>query len=530
MGRTTARTVSHEATAERDGFFTSVLDGLPDAVIAADGAGMIRYVNAAAERLLGWDAAELVGRPLGAIQPPHLRDACLAGVRHYRASGQSDVVGRTVRLPAVRRDGTEIDVDLALATIGEPERDGGLLFVATLRLPAAATPHERELIDLLARETAARARIQALAAERTAVLGQIADGVMIADTDGRVIFLNDAAARLYGVDVTGTPIERHAEVYHLCTMDGRPYPPGELPLARAALHGETVIDAEWRIRRPDGAEVIAQGSAAPVIAEDGTRLGAVLTLRDITVQRELERSRADFIATASHDLKTPLTSIKGWAQLLLQRAGDDPARGRDAAALTAIVAQANTMQRLIDQLLDASRLQLGQEEPLRPRWVNLVGLARRLVAEHQALTERHELRLTASAERIVGVWDADRVEQIVANLLSNAVKYSPHGGLIAVTVDSDGRDARVAVRDHGLGIPAADLPRIFDRSYRVARHAAAGILGTGLGLFSALRLARRMGGRIEVASDEGVGSTFTLVLPLERAPPHEATARPDGRE
>ena len=373
----------------------------------------------------------------------------------------------------------------------------------------------------------ARDRIQRLAAEREAVLGNIADGVIIADADGRIVFVNDAASRLHGVAALDVPVEDYAATYHLLTLDGDPYPPSELPLARAVLHGETTVDAQWRIRRPDETEIIAQGSAAPVIADDGARLGAVLTLRDITAQREFERQKDEFIVAASHDLKTPLTAIKGWAQMLHGRAVADPARRREVAGLAAVVDRAEAMQRLIDQMLAASRLQPGQERELRPQALDLVALVHRLVAGRVSPGTRHAFRVANDAagkggsEAVVVRSDPDALAQIVNHLLDNAVKFSPTGGAVELSVVRAEGVARLTVRDQGIGIPPEALPRVFERFYRAANvvgaTATGWIEGLGLGLFSAQQLAQRQGGRIEASSRLGAGSVFTLILPLDPA-------------
>jgi len=280
------------------------------------------------------------------------------------------------------------------------------------------------------------------------------------------------------------------------------------------VRGETVVNALWRVRRPDGTEIVAQGSAAPVVGDNGARLGAVVTMRDVTAEHELDRQKDEFVAAASHDLRTPLTAIKGWAQLLRQRADADPARAGDLRALGAIETQANVIDRLIDELLAASRLRVGEAIALDLTAFDLVDFAGRLVAQAQALAVGHRVRLLAP-DPVPGRWDESKLEQIVGNLIANAIKYSPDGGEIEVSVTRDGDEARLVVRDQGLGIPATALPRLFDRYYRVERAGSAGAIhGLGLGLFSAQRLTTRHGGRIEVASDHGYGSAFTLILPL----------------
>ena len=368
----------------------------------------------------------------------------------------------------------------------------------------------------------ARARVQELAAERARILGQIADGVLIADPAGRITFANDAALRLHGEPRLELPLDvaTYAQAYRLRTPAGHPLPLEALPLKRALDRGETVVNAGWRLHQPDGSDLIVEGSAAPVLAEDGALLGAVQTLQDVTERRAFEQEKDTFVATVSHDLKTPLTSVKGWAQLLRTRASRDPERARDMVALNAIVEQAEEMGRLLDGLLETWRATASGRAPkLQRRRVDLVELTHWLVAIQQGMTERHRLRVEgAGAGKVVGCVDTDAIRQILGNLLSNAIKYSPAGGPVVVTVSGDGGEARIAVEDRGIGIPPGALPRVFTQYFRAenALQAAAGAPtdGQGLGLFSAQNLAARHGGRIEATSVEGEGSTFTLILPL----------------
>jgi signal transduction histidine kinase len=179
------------------------------------------------------------------------------------------------------------------------------------------------------------------------------------------------------------------------------------------------------------------------------------------------------------------------------------------------------MRRILDQLLDTAHLQAGQPLNLELGSVDLTELAERVVDQHRQTTERHELRLSAPARgTVIGLWDATRVEQIVGNLVSNAIKSSPHGGLVAITVDCQAGLARLTVRDQGAGVPPAALAHLFEPFYRggeqTADETALPIGGRGLGLFSAQRLARLHGGRIEVESKVGRGSAFTLILPLQK--------------
>jgi signal transduction histidine kinase len=232
------------------------------------------------------------------------------------------------------------------------------------------------------------------------------------------------------------------------------------------------------------------------------------------------RTRDEFLSAAAHDLKTPLTSVKGMAQFLRRYVGRTamPGSERLVEGLARIDAAATKMSQQLDELLDLTRVQMGQQLELRTRPTDLVDLARRLVGEMQQSADRHAIRVEAEAESVVGTWDGVRLERVLENLLSNAIKYSPDGGDIVVSVGEVERDgvrlARLSVSDHGLGVPAADLPAIFERFQR-ARNVEGRIGGTGIGLASARQIVEQHGGSISVTSTEGAGSTFTVLLPLD---------------
>ena len=378
---------------------------------------------------------------------------------------------------------------------------------------------EASLRDALARERAARAEVERLAAERAAVLGQLAEGVIIADADGRISFANEAAARLHGGVELGVPIARYAETYHVLTLDGQPYPPEGLPLARAVERGETTMGAEWRVQRPDGSEVIVQGSAAQVIGEDGARLGAVLALRDVTAQRMLERQKEELLATISHDLKNPLAAL----EMLVEVLQDGTERGvpiapdRVVDMTRQMKASTNRMIAMLDELFDLARVQMGAPLELRRRPTDLVALARDVVAAQQRATALHRLRVDTRLDAVVGDWDPSRLARVLANLLDNAIKYSPDGGDIAVristTESADVRTAVVEVIDRGIGIPEADVGRVFEHFYR-GSNVVGRVLGTGIGLGGVRDIIERHGGAVTIESRPGAGTAVSVRLPL----------------
>jgi signal transduction histidine kinase len=214
----------------------------------------------------------------------------------------------------------------------------------------------------------------------------------------------------------------------------------------------------------------------------------------------------DFLSVAAHELRNPLTAITGFAQLM-QRGERYSER-----AVTAILSQTARLQRLVGDLVDASRLETGQLKLRRTR-IDLVELVRASAEHAQATSARHSVRVSAPAGPLEGWWDRDRLDQVLGNLLSNAIKYAPAGGDVRIQVDDLGAEARVSVEDRGLGIPPEALPRLFERFYRVQHPEAGEIQGLGLGLYITKSLVEAHGGRIAVESEPGRGSTFSFTLP-----------------
>lgn len=236
------------------------------------------------------------------------------------------------------------------------------------------------------------------------------------------------------------------------------------------------------------------------------------------------RARDETLATISHDLRTPLTSIRGLAQLIKRRltrgVGMSPEELTER--LGRIEEQTALMARMIDDLLDVARIEAGRPLELRREACDLVALVQKSAADVQRTTARHQLHVFADTAPIVGSVDAARLERVVMNLLTNAVKYSPDGGDIELTVRPEtvrpetgsGRWAVLEVRDAGIGIPAEDLPRIFERFYR-ASNVGDQLRGTGLGLAGARQIVEQHGGEISVSSEPGAGTTFAVRLPLD---------------
>ncbi|NTU86410.1 MAG: PAS domain-containing sensor histidine kinase, partial [Chloroflexales bacterium] len=225
------------------------------------------------------------------------------------------------------------------------------------------------------------------------------------------------------------------------------------------------------------------------------------------------RQREEFLSIAAHELKTPLTSLLGSAQLLLMRAPQhEGLSARQQAGLERVHAQGQRLERMITRLLDFSRITQGRLQ-LERGAVNLSALVQGTVAELQVGNGRHQIMITGGEAPLWLHGDELRLTQVLYNLLENAVKYSPHGGTITVALTAAAQTVQVAVMDEGIGIPAADRSHLWERFYRAGNVDANHISGVGIGLYLVHEIVTLHGGQVAVASAEGQGSTFTITLP-----------------
>ncbi len=336
-------------------------------------------------------------------------------------------------------------------------------------------------------------------AQRSYIFDGIADAILMADTDGRYVDANPAAERLLGYS--------RAELLTMRVADIVASQPDWTDAEWDRFQREGVWTGEVDLRHKDEHHITVEARASRVEFPEGVIFASVM--RDISGRRQVEKMQREFTTLITHELKAPLTSLKGFAQLLQRR------REYDASAVEVILGRTNHLERLINDLLDVASTDSGKLS-LRRAHVDLVTIAGRNVEQARSTTTAHEIRFDAPREAIVGWWDSGRLSQVLQNLLANAIKYSPYGGRIDVAVASDDGIGRITISDTGVGIPAGALPHIFDRFYRVEAVEHSTVQGLGIGLYIARTLVEAHGGQISAASNPGHGSTFTISLPLNK--------------
>jgi len=354
-------------------------------------------------------------------------------------------------------------------------------------------------------ETAARLdrTIRTLTEERnlsSAILGSMVEGVAVVNASERLLFANQGFAGILGLDVPPQPGRALVEIVRQTEL---------LEAVRGVLKGEPRVETEivtGTLRQHFFAATVASVSAAETF-------GAVIVLHDITDLRKLERVRRDFIANVSHEFRTPLTAIQGFAETLLGGAMDDPQNR--LRFLEIILEHSRRLARLTEDLLMLSKMDADRLD-LEIRRLNVSQFVGSCIETAQRPAAEKDLRISVNLQQNVPdiVADRRRLAEVLQNLLDNAIQYTPSGGQIMVSASANGTEVVFTVSDTGIGIPQADQPRIFERFYRVDVARSREVGGTGLGLSIAKHLVEAHGGRIWVESEVGQGAQFHFTIPM----------------
>jgi two-component system phosphate regulon sensor histidine kinase PhoR len=346
------------------------------------------------------------------------------------------------------------------------------------------------------------ATIQQDRRELRAILGGMSEGVIAIDDQDRTVVINDAARHLLLIDpetTTGAPLWQTLRQ------------PAVAEALAEAIKQDAIHTAELRLPR-DGSELVLQLHASPIRADTGASRGAVLVITDITEREQIETVRRDFIANASHELKTPIASIRGLVETILE----DPEMTVDTRTgfLQRVLRQISRLGNLVGEMLALSRLESRGGAPIARRRTDIVGPVRETIDDARPLAAERSVTLEAELpeEALMVTAEPESLRRIAGNLLDNAIKYSGRESRVAVRLRRRGAEVVLEVRDDGPGIPRDRHDRIFERFYRVDEHRSRKLGGTGLGLSIVKHLVQAHEGRIELESAPGEGSTFRVIF------------------
>lgn len=342
--------------------------------------------------------------------------------------------------------------------------------------------------------------------ELEAVLSSMVEGVLAFDLNERLVNLNKAAARILDIDIN------HAKGHYIQEIIRHPYLQA---FVKKVIHGGQPIEGEINIQR--SGDRVLQMHGTILTSEKGDTLGAVIVLNDITHIRHLENIRRDFVANVSHELKTPITSIKGFIETLRDGAIGD---SDDAARFLDIIArQSDRLNAIVEDLLVLSKIEEAEKTEIPLEYGSLKDVIQNAIDDCELKLKEKNIVLTLDCpEDIYCQINRPLLEQAIVNLLGNAIKYSDVGKTVEISCKSSENEAIISVRDWGIGIEKKHLPRLFERFYRVDKGRSSELGGTGLGLAIVKHIVIVHHGHVGVESLVGKGSVFTIHLPFVKTP------------
>ena len=494
----TARKHAEERLLQSEKYFRALIENNAEGIALTDARGIITYVSPSTTRVAGHLPEELVGHRLfqRMVHPDDRESTRRILTRVLQEPGKSQVAEYRTR----HKDGTFLWIEvIGMNLLDEPSVEA---IVWNYRDITQRKQLEQEV---------AKAKEQL-----ETILHNVADGILVGDPGDGVVYVNDVAARTFGFPsaavLLAAPRPSLSQVLSrvaTCDERGRPLPIEERPIVEA-LHGKKAQALIQYQNRVTGQRHWVLVHAQPIVDAQGQVQCAVSVFTDITEQKEFEQRKDHFISMASHELKTPLTVLSAFTQLLGERF---EAEGRPDVVrhLSKMDDQITYLTKLVADLLDISKMQAGQLE-LAQEAFDVDELVREVVENLQPTTTHHLLIEGTARRTIIG--DRGRLGQVLLNLLTNAIKYSPHADRVVVRVAHSQDTLTVCVQDFGMGIAQSHQQRLFERFYRVLSEKDQTYPGLGIGLYIAYEIIQRHGGKMWVDSREGEGSLFSFSLPI----------------
>ncbi len=518
-----------------------IIETAKDALVVMDASGRITEWNPQAETMFGWTRNEVMGRLVAeTIIPPRFREAHTKGLAKFLETGMGNVSNRTLELPALNRHGLLLTVEISVS----PFQIG----------------HQR-FFSAFVRDITERKRIEEeIRRQNTllqSMLDNMADGVVIADCNGKFLVFNSAAKRIVGLGITDAPPDQWSTIYGVFDPETlTPVSSDKLPLARA-IRGEATDNIELLLRRPEmSKDVHIQSTGRPLRDGNSEVYGGMVVFHNITAQKEAERNlkqkneeltqayvdldksrrqqlelKDHVLSHVSHEIRTPLTAAYQFVTIL-KRGLAGELQTKQKEYLDDIERNLKQLRTMISDLLETSRVESGKMTIILQR-LSLQETAADMIRTLRSVAAEKGISLSTDIPAKIPAVMADppRLRQVLTNLLDNALKFTPSGGSITIRSqlhDGDGKFVRISVADTGQGIDPSEHQRIFSRLAQVDATSEESRKGLGLGLFICKEIVRRHRGDIWVESKLGIGSTFHFTLPT--CPTMKETHQPQSKE
>lgn len=482
-----------QLASEKQAILAAIVETSDDAIVSKTLKGIITSWNRAAEKTFGYTEQEAIGQHISLIIPPD------------RLSEEDFIIGQIAKgskvdhFETVRRakDGREVHLSVTVSPV--VDASGKIIGASKVARDISAIKQASEKQAMLA-----------------AIIGSSDDTIVSKTLEGKITSWNRSAERMFGYSEQEALGQHISMIIPPDRLNEETFIIGEVSQGKKVDHFETVRVAKG------GRLVPISLSVSPIIDKNGQVIGASKIARDISehlaVQEEKARlydeikalndKKDEFIGLASHELKTPLTSIQGYLQIL----NNDMSEERRKEFLKRTGQQVKKLNNLVSDLLDISKIEAGKLQ-FNPSAFDLSQVTRDAIDLITYSNNSHKLRLETDLDKLVIHGDAQRIEQVILNLLTNAIRYAPGSDEVVVQLSQESGLAKVSVRDRGIGIPADKLEHIFSRFYRVTENK--NVSGLGLGLYLSKQIIDRHQGRIWAESVVGEGSVFYFTLPIE---------------
>jgi len=494
-------TAQERTTAE----LTQLIDTANAPIFGVDVDGKINEWNQMVARITGYNKDEVEGKNL---VKEYITDEYKTSVREVLDKALKGEETDNYEVPLFTKDGKRLMVLLNATT--RRDADGNIVGVVGVGQDITELSEHREnlegLVETRTGELNAALKDTEQARDKIdGILKSVADGLIVTDSYNRVILMNRPAEDLLGVhlsEVIDRPIDFAIKEKRLRDR------------VKETLDKKTTgdqFDFEQPGDDPEHPRVMRARTSVIHDYED-KEIGIVTILQDVTYEREVDRMKTDFLSIAAHELRTPMTSVLGYSELLLIK--DNLSAENKNEFIKYIHEESVAVTKLINDLLDISRIESGTEPPLNKEWYIVGDLIRKIAPYFVESSPKHRFEIILPKEQHKLLADKDKMAQVIKNIIDNAVKYSPDGGVIRITGKLTGDNYRVSIQDQGIGMTSEETEKIFDRFFRTATSLTSGIRGLGLGMSITKHIVELHKGMISAESEPGKGTTVSFTIPV----------------